>query len=352
MADVRRLARVLVRTATAVALVSVLEYLMLPRSDLMRGAAGATRGLFVEGAANYNVVAAYLTFVALVMLPLAVKAGHQWRARWTAWFGLMVTGVVLTSSRSAVLALLATAGLYGWRYLPRRTLQLAALALPVVVVGAYVMRGSALVVALAKLRYLPAALPMLAGTEADYLGIPPWALGTVSRFGQWRLTWDLVAQSPIWGNGLRYTRWSLGADQYFTADNYYLETLADTGAVGLLLLCALLAGLYLRARRAYTFIRPGDYLRLLTVGYVMALVALVLMNLVGGLFASQKVWGTFIFVSGMLCSAWKGVPFVEVGHRSAGCLRSSDWGRRGVTPTSLVGESSASCCDSLALSDI
>lgn len=90
--------------------------------------------------------------------------------------------------------------------------------------------------------------------------------GGNGRWQLWQAAWDGVEEHPLvgLGSGSFSTYWSRNATipgQIHNAHNLYLETLAELGIVGTLLLVAffgaLLAGAVLAARRAWPELRPA-----------------------------------------------------------------------------------------------
>jgi O-antigen ligase len=269
----------------------------------IRGPGLVTRGLFIaDQVANYNISAAYMAVVALLIAPfmLATKQNRKWRVALILVF--LLAGLWLTTSRSALFALVIGFAFVGMLYFPRLFIRSAIVLVPLGTAGLWLLRDTRSVQNWMKLRYIPQALPMLLGASFESTGLPPYAGGGVARLSLWGKTIRFFAQSPFWGRGFRATRWSMGPSAYFTADNYFLEILADTGLIGLILALLFLSTLYVSAIRLHKLARKKAFLQAFSIGYLMAFVGLVVINLFGGMFMSQKIWGTFIILSAVLCN--------------------------------------------------
>jgi O-antigen ligase len=126
----------------------------------------------------------------------------------------------------------------------------------------------------------------------------------VARLSLWRQAIASFSQSPVWGHGFRATRWLHGPSSYFTADSYYLEALADSGLIGLFLLFSFLGTLFISAGRLHRLARVqrDAVLQKFAAGYLAAFVGLLIINLFGGMFVMQKIWGTFLMLSALACN--------------------------------------------------
>jgi hypothetical protein len=271
----------------------------------VRGAGLISEGLFTEGSvANYNIVAAYLATVALLFAPFVLSA-HKRRK----WLGTLIVvfllvGIWLTTSRSGLFAVMLGFFFLGLSYFPRTFIYSVITFGPLGLGSLWLFRDTHAVRNLLKLRYIPQALPMLLGASLESLGLPPTAGGGVKRLYLWGETLRFFAQSPLWGHGFRATRWSKGVTVYFTADNYYLEILADTGIIGLTLALLFFGTLYVSAVRLYRLARKREsiFLQKFSIGYLAAFVGLMMINLFAGMFMTQKIWGGFILLSAVLCN--------------------------------------------------
>ena len=302
--QVKRLVKICVVAAILMAGVNVLEVSVIgvDRTQV-RGTGLIVKGLFVEDAqANYNVSAAYLATVALLFAPFGL-AGHKQRKRLGILIVvLLLAGIWLTTSRSGLFAVIIGFVFLGILYFPRTFVYSVIIFVPLGTAGLWFLKDTRTVQTLLKLRYIPQALPMLLGASFESTGLPPTAGGGVARLSLWGETIRFFAQSPLWGHGFRATRWSKGALDYFTADNYFLEILTDTGLIGLILALLFLGALYTSAIRLYRLAGENIFLQKFSIGYLGAFVGLMVINLFAGMFMSQKIWGIFILLSAVLCN--------------------------------------------------
>lgn len=295
--------RICVVAALLMGSVNLLEELIIgvDRTQI-RGTGLVTRGLFTGEGANYNVGAAYTMIGLLLLTPFALTAPKARKRLGLLAIGFLLASIWVTTSRSGLLGAFIGLVFLGLFYFPRTLVCYTAASLPLAGVVLWHLKDSMIVTKLLELRYIPQALPMLVGKSIESLGLPHRALGGVARFSRWGEALLLFYQSPLWGNGFRATRWSRGPTGYFTADNYYLETMADTGIVGLALALMFLGVLYACAIRLFKLSKDNVDLRAFAVGYQGALVAVVFVNIFAGMFMSQKIWGTFLVLSAVLCN--------------------------------------------------
>jgi hypothetical protein len=173
-AQVGAIVKSCVLAALLVAVAVVLEALVIgvDRTQV-RGAGLISEGFFTEGSvANYNVVAAYLTTVALLFAPFALSARKRRKRFGILAVMLLTTGVWLTTSRSGLLAFLVGFVFLGVRYFRRRLLLAGVTLVPSLMVGMWFLRDTSTVRAYLKMRYFPQALPMLFGASFASTGIP------------------------------------------------------------------------------------------------------------------------------------------------------------------------------------
>lgn len=285
--------------AALMALINALEAFVIGVDyNEIRGTGLSVTALFIEQKPNYNIVAAYLATVGLAIAPFILTA-RNWQKR----LGLIIIfsfliGIWLTSSKSGLLAFIFGFVFLGIFYF-RRTLAYSMITfVPLGMAMLWFLRESRVVQDLLKLQYIPQTLPALFGVSFESLGLS----GGVDRLFLWGETFRFFIQSPLWGHGFRATRWSMGPSAYFTADNYYLEMLADTGLIGFMFFLLFAGTLYMSSIRLHKLARENAFLRNFSIGYQAAFVGLMFVNLVAGMFMAQRIWGIFILLSALVCN--------------------------------------------------
>ncbi len=290
--------------AVLITFVNIFEFFIIGVDyTKIRGTGLAVKSLFIEGAhTNYNISAAYLATVGLAITPFLLLTRNWRKLSGITIMLFLLIGIWMTSSRSGLFACIFGFLFLGMFYF-RRALSYSMITLvPLGMAGLWFLRESSLVRNVFELRYIPQALPMLLGADLQSLGLPLSAGGGVQRLFLWGEAFRFFMQSPIWGHGFRATRWSMGPSAYFTADSYYLEMLADTGLVGLMFFFLFAGTLYMSAIRLHKLARENAFLRKFSIGYQAAFVGLMFVNLFGGMFMSQKIWGIFILLSALMCN--------------------------------------------------
>jgi len=271
---------------------------------LVRGTGLVVRGLFLEDAQpNYNVAAAYLAIVVLLLTPFVLGAKRWRKLLGTLMLLFLLAGIGVTTSRSGLLAAAAGFVYMGLFFYPHTFFCLSLLAVPLTIVGLSTLKDTLALKAWLQLRYIPQALPLLLGASFESLGLPLSAKLGVSRLARWGLGARLFAQSPLWGNGFYATRWSQGSEvRFFTVDNYFLEMAADSGLIGILVALLFLGAVYIAARRLFKLAGEDAVLRRFSIGYMATFVGLMVVSLTGSMFMSQKIWGAFVLLSALVCN--------------------------------------------------
>jgi len=302
--QVKKVLWVFTIAALIMSLINIVEYFNIGIDHtLVRGAGLAIKPLFIEGAhINYNINAAYLATVGLLMAPFLILAYNWSRLSKIAIIMILLVSIWTTSSRSGLLALIVGLLYLGLFYFRRGLLFSMITLMPIGLTCLWFIRDDRFVRNLLKLRYIPQALPMLMGADVQAVGLQLNAQGGVHRLFLWGETIRFFTKSPLWGHGFRATRWSKGPAAYFTADNYYLETLADTGLIGLALFIIFVGILYKSSIRLYKLASENVFLRKYSIGYQAVFVGLMFINLFSSMFMSQKIWGIFILLSAIMCN--------------------------------------------------
>ena len=264
-----------------------------------RGTTLAAKSFFIEDAQlNYNITAVYLMIVGLVLTPFIILSRTWKNLSIITFFLLLVTGIWLTSSRSALIGLLLGLIFLLIVYVRHGIAYTAIILLPIVMVAVYFLRDSFFVQNLLKLQYIYQALPMLMGEDMLSLGLPEIAGGGVHRLFLWGEAFRFFMNSPLWGNGF-YTLEPLTS---LTADNYYLEMLANTGLIGLMCFFLFVRRLFISSIQLHNSNRGNELLKKFSIGYQAAFVGAMFINLLGGMFMAQRIWGIFILFSAIVCN--------------------------------------------------
>ncbi len=279
---------------------NIIEFFVGINYSVDRGASLIMRSMFIENAQrNYNISAAYLAVVTLVLIPLFFKR----HSSILVWLFLLFSGfgIFVTSSRSGFIALIIGILFLGLKKYHRQLLFSLLVIFPLLLSVFWYFHDTHLIRNLLKFRYLPQALPLLFGADLQSLGLPEIAGGGVYRLFLWGESFRYFIQSPLFGHGYRATRWSEGIYRYFTADNYYLEMLSDTGIIGIAFLFFFLFHLYKSAKMLSKY-STDHFIANFALGYQAAFIALLFINMTAGMFMAQRIWGTFILFSALLCN--------------------------------------------------
>ena len=254
---------------------------------------------FYEGSANYNVAGAYM-LIALLMITPFILGAHQWfyRIGGIAIILLLIAGVVVTASRISMLAGVIGIGIGSYLYSKRLFCFTVILGVLGIVLAFFAFQETRIVVDLIEtVTYLPQVIPMvLAGNYGSVEGgISLTVFGAAMRVVGAREALEIFLLNPVTGVGFF-------AYQYytplFTADNYYLQTLAETGLIGAGIMVLFFGSLIKSAGRA-TRRSLDSYAWKYRVGLLAMLVAMLVVNITGGIFYVQKVWGAFLIVCGV-----------------------------------------------------
>lgn len=301
---------VLTVTGLLAALLGIYQFIIGYGEGYLKGSPSFTVPLFREadvvsqfgdsgiyqGSANYNVAAAYLLVALLMMIPFVSAFGRRKHR-----FGGFMAGIVLflgilsTFSRSGLLACLV--GLLVIAYQKSKR-QFFATMFGTALLGAMVFLmfpNQRFIIELREtITGFHLAVPMALSGEAWSLSsnISATVLGAALRVAGMRDAWLLFLQHPGTGCGFYgYQYFGFG----FTPDNYFFQLLAETGLAGFLLMVWFFSSLAgtLRMRQ------QDGFLESYRIGLMATLIAMLIVNLTGGIFYIQKIWGPFLMVAGV-----------------------------------------------------
>ncbi len=272
-----------------------------------RGASMIMRPLFIEEVqSNYNISAVYMMLVLLLVTPIIIRMENLSSLSKFFICFILLLGIWVTSSRISILAYFFgftfLCVVYYRRVMIYGLLILTPISFAIVISYIYFFPESHLVNNFLRLQYLYQGIPMLFGKEFSSLGLPYHVSGSLERYSMWNDTLSYISQSPLIGHGFRATRWSKGLSEYFTADSYYLELVADTGLIGLLFFSAFLFILARSSFRLCRLVGRETFLGKFSIGYNGAFIGVMIANLVGSFFMAQRIWGVFILLSALICN--------------------------------------------------
>jgi len=139
--------------------------------------------------------------------------------------------------------------------------------------------------------------------EAVLVGDPTDRLDPAAgvRLEIWKIVIKEFVRSPIFGHGHASvpTMTAGKLSRPFSAHSLYMETLSDSGLIGLGVLLWLLAAC---VRRGRELLRLADdaFFRGLAIGFLSVTVAVIVANIFGQRFASRAITGTFFVLAGLV----------------------------------------------------
>jgi len=306
----RRMVRVLIVLGVVVAIWGIIETLFPSKfaSQYFRGASTFTRPLFREfdinevidpvtgyyrGSANYNIAGAFAAVAALMAIPfLAFRRGRAGRYVGRLGIGLLLSGIAVTQSRSALLAFaagsLVSAGSVSRKHFIKAAAGLALCGIIVLTlfpnIGfVYMFRET--------MTALPRAVPLALAYDvySPAMGFSINAFGAAMRFVGAREAVRGFLKAPVFGWG--FFGFSFYAPHLGTAENFFIQILAETGAVGLGLFLLFLLSLW---RHTKTKFEDGSFAEKYRIGFRGAFAAFLIVNLTGTLFYDQRIWALLL----------------------------------------------------------
>jgi len=134
--------------------------------------------------------------------------------------------------------------------------------------------------------------------EDQYAGIDP---SVTVRFDIWKIALAASLRSPIIGYGYASVPYLTGRvlDRPFSAHSLYVETAAQSGIVGLVVLFWLITAC-VRSGKELLAISPEGASRGLAVAFIAGTLALLLANVFGQRFTNMTVAGAYFFLAGLV----------------------------------------------------
>jgi O-antigen ligase len=237
-------------------------------------------GTFMELGANE--MGAFFVTASLVALGFVVglRSVPRWRLLCLAAAGLAVTGVVLSYSRTAYVALLAAAVLL--LVMPRFRLRLL---MPVFVA----------------VLVLPMMLPHSAIERFESISIEKGQRdeSTENRFHFWEVAEEQFVKRPLLGTGFHTFHHGGINPLEMDTHNFFLRELVEKGIVGALVLAALLLSVLRLCWRGFRAATPGSHYYGFMIGLTAAFVALMIGNVFGDRFTHYPMIAHFWLYVGL-----------------------------------------------------
>lgn len=117
----------------------------------------------------------------------------------------------------------------------------------------------------------------------------------LSRFYTWQETIIQVPQHPLFGVGFGAYEKYFG---YLTPDNYYIEILATTGIIGLLLLAWMLFQIFIKVSNWK--LNRNTFLFAFKAAYISSFIGFLTANIFAGLFFNPRLLGIFWLLTGLI----------------------------------------------------
>lgn len=280
--EANRYAYALIGFGTAAALIGIHQY--ITRAPMPAEWVGVTESLRTRAysiVGSPNGLGSYLALMAPLALGCAAYEKALWRrAVWLAAGGILATGLLLTFSRGAWLALAAAVAVIALSF-DRRLL----------------------VALLAGMMLVTAAVPPVNQRIGQLASRNYWERSMVygGRLYRWNEAYKQMAHAPLTGAGMGRFGGAVAARRLgvMYSDNYYAKTMAESGLVGLAAFIALMAACGRLGFRVFHALRRRPE-RFLALGLWGGLLAVIFHNTVENIFEIPFLNTYFWFVTGLL----------------------------------------------------
>jgi O-antigen ligase len=251
-------------------------------------------GTFMELGANE--MGAFFVTASLVAMGVAIGMHRpaSWRLLCLGAALLATTGVVLSYSRTAYVAILSAAVLLV--LLPRYRMRLVA---PVLVVAFL----------------LPVVLPQAVIERFDTISLEEGERdeSTDSRFAFWELAGEQIAKRPMLGTGFHTFHHPEINPFEMDTHNFFLRELVEKGVVGALVLLILLWKVLGMLWRSFRIAEPGSLYYGFALGMLAALVALLIGNMFGDRFTHYPMIAHFWLYVGLALRGLQ-MRYADIAH--------------------------------------
>jgi len=121
-----------------------------------------------------------------------------------------------------------------------------------------------------------------------------------SRFVFWEVAFEKYKSSPITGYGYRSWRSPEINPTHMDTHNYFVKTLVEKGAIGMVILIGLLYSIYRQARRTHQLSKENPWASAVSLGVVTATIALIFGNMFGDRFSHTTVVAIYWVYVGLM----------------------------------------------------
>jgi len=313
--QIKRLLYFLALTALLASVIGLNEFFTGLNFRTFKGISSFTRPIFREqnledyidpisgaytGEANSNVVGAYFVLVISIFLPFILK---RKKLLGYLFLGILLLANILTFSKVSNIAAFIIVSIGLFSFSKRKLIGSILLVAPIVAILASQILSFRLIKNIFDLCLnIWVVAPMVLNGQHWQLNSPYGAgvFGAAQRLIGIQEALKIFIQSPIWGCG--YNGFKFLGINMFTADDFYLQTLAETGLVGFFLMIIFHISLLRLSfqNKSFALNINNSFFALFKTGFSYALLTMIIVNLTSGIFYIQKIWGPFIIIAGIL----------------------------------------------------
>lgn len=251
------------------------------------------------GSANYNIAGTFMAMAVMMLIPFIFNNNNQSMEKRSNLISIattiiLISGIVVTQSRNALLGFFIALLFSNLKFNVKRLLSiLIGIALLIFIFAAFLSKTGFGSMILETIVFLPRAIPMVLETQ-DYtesMGFSINVFGAAKRVLTILDAFKTFIESPVVGCG--FFGYSFHSPHFGTAENFFAQMLAETGAIGGLLLISFLAFVWKHTR---TNFMAGTFAYKFQRGFRGAFIVAIFANLTGTLFYDQRIWGLFLFL--------------------------------------------------------
>lgn len=263
------------------------------RENLFSEVISEETGYYI-GSANYNIAGAYSAMAMLISLPFLFRArGRNFLD--LMYFVVLLAGVLASQSRSSLVALMVGCFVIYYKLSILRTVSTAIVIFLLYSVLSIGLSNTSFGLMLAEtVTELPAAIPLVFENQIydESMGFSINVFGGAKRVITIAEAFKVFLKSPIFGCG--FFGFSYQNPQLGTAENFFMQLLAETGSIGLMLFIWFLVNLWRQTAKDF---KRGSFSDLYQKGFRGVFVAAIVVNMSGTLFYDQRIWGLFLMLS-------------------------------------------------------
>ena len=255
---------------------------------------------YYMGSANYNIAGTYSAIAALMSIPFVLKGyfiDGKNRATTLQWSFLLLlaAGVFVTTSRSSLLCLVIGSYLIFFNGSLKQLMKMVLLISSLIILTIIFFSEAGVISMVVETAiFLPeASVLVLDGFDySQDMGFSANVYGAAKRFLTVLDAFSTFLANPIMGVG--FFGYSYHSPEFGTAENFYLQLLAETGFFGLLFFIVFL---YLISRYFNNVFSPGSFEYRYQIGFRAVFYGVLIANLTGTIFYDHRIWGIFLFLS-------------------------------------------------------